>query len=86
MLVSIGNEGDHFLFLACIERASEYSTACRLDLLDKRDKLFALPPSRKDSETLRCEFLGDLAADEIPGADHRHGRVSFLQGPSPEPE
>jgi hypothetical protein len=57
--------------------------AGRLDLLDQGLELGAIAAARKDRKALGSEFLGDLAADVVAGADHRHGPVSLLHGSSP---
>ena len=58
-------------------------TAGRLDLLDQRFELGAVAASGEHREAFGGKFFGDLAADEVTGADHGHGRVSLLQGGSP---
>ena len=52
------------------------------DLLDQRLQLGAVTTAGEDGETFRSEFLGNLAADVIAGADYSHCPVS-LHGLSP---
>ena len=83
VLVGIAEEGDDLLLLARIERARVNFAAGLLDLLDQRFELGAVAAPGEHREALRGELLCDLAADEVTGADHGHGRVSLLQGCSP---
>ena len=83
MLVGVFQERDDFLFLARIERARVNLAPGRLDLLDQRFELGAVAAPGEHRNSFRGKLLGDLAADEVTGADHGHGRVSLLQGCSP---
>jgi len=53
--------------------------AGRFDLLDQRLEFGPVAAARKDGETFGGEFLGNLAADVVTGADHGHRRVSLGQ-------
>jgi hypothetical protein len=70
--------GDLFL-LARIERPAGDSPARRFDLGDQRRQLITVPSTGENCEAFGREFLGDRAADKIPGADHRRGRVPVFQ-------
>ena len=64
-------------FRASSVRADDRS-ARGLDLLDQRFELGAVAPAGEHGEAFGGEFLGDLAADIIAGADHGDGCVAFL--------
>src|SRR5712671_1464397 len=84
VLVGVAQEGHHLVLLSRVERPSEHLSVRRLDFLDERRELFALAPSDKDRKTFGGKFLGDLSADEVPGANNGHSRVSLFQGFSPK--
>src|SRR6185369_14515656 len=84
VFVGVAQEGHHLVLLSCIERPPEYLSVRRLDFLDERRELFALAAADKDRKTFGRKFLGDLTADEVPGADNGYRRVSLFQGLSPQ--
>jgi len=79
VLVRIVEEGDDFVFLASVERACVNLSAGSLDIPDERSQFFAVTTAGEDREAFCGEFFGDLAADEVSGADDGHGCVSLLQ-------
>src|SRR5262249_44121095 len=83
MLVRIVEERDDLLFLARIERTAMALAAAGVQPLDQGQQLFAITGASEDGETFRGEFLGNLATNEIAGADYRDRFVSLLQGCSP---
>ena len=62
---------------ASSERADDRA-AGGLDLLHQRLELVAVAPAGEHGKAFGGEFLGDLGADVIAGADHRDGCVSLL--------
>jgi hypothetical protein len=82
--VGVGKEFDHLILLPCVQRSAKYLAAGRFDLLDQRRELFSLTAADKDSEAFGREFLGDLAADEVSGADDRNRCIAFFQPSSPK--
>src|SRR6202021_214647 len=80
MLVGIAKERDDLLLLAGIERTGVDFAAGGFDRLHQRIQLGAIAAAREHRDAVECELPGDLAADIVAGADHRHGRVSLLQG------
>src|SRR5580693_3391129 len=78
MLVGVVEEGRDFVLLPRVERARHDRSAGGLDLLDQRLKLGAVAPAGKDGESFGGEFLGDLGADIVAGANHRGGCISLL--------
>jgi hypothetical protein len=83
VFVGVGKEGGDLLLLSRVERAGVDFTTGRLDLLDQRLQLGAVAAPGEDRKTFGGKFLGDLAADEVAGANDCHGCVSLLQGTSP---
>jgi hypothetical protein len=67
------------LFLARIQRAPDYPSACCLDLGDQRRQFLALPAPDKNREPLGRKFLSNRGADEIAGADHGRSGISVFQ-------
>src|SRR6185437_16401145 len=51
-------------------------------------ELLAIATAREHRKTFGGEFLGDLGADVVAGADHRDGCVALLhwRSPGPHPE
>src|SRR4051794_20133264 len=84
VLVRLLKEGVDLVFLAGIQRASHNRAAGILDLFNQRRHLVAIAPPGEHGEAFRREFLGNLGADIVPGADHRGGCVALLQGDSPD--
>src|SRR5262249_51879844 len=83
VLVGIVEKGDDFLFFPRVQRPGVDLAAGRLDFLDERFKLGAVATPSENGKAFGSEFLGDLCADVVAGADHRCGPVSLLQGLSP---
>ena len=83
MLVGVVEEGGDLVLLPRIERARHDRSAGGLDLLHQRLELGAVAPAGEHGKAFGGEFLGDLAADVIAGADHRDGCVAFLHWCSP---
>jgi hypothetical protein len=83
VLVGVFEEGGDFLFLPSVERAGIDFAAVGFDLLGQGRELLAVTAASEDGEAFGGELLGNLAADEIAGADHGDRSVSLLQGPSP---
>src|SRR5215470_6089490 len=83
MLVGVVEEGNDLLLLARIERSGVDLAAGRLDLLNQGFELGAVAAAGEDRETFGSEFLGNLAADIVAGADHCHGPIPLVQWTSP---
>jgi hypothetical protein len=78
VLVGIIEKGCYLFFLPRVERARDNRSAGGLDLPDQRLELGAVAPAREDGESLGGEFLRNLGADIVAGADHRGRSVAFL--------
>ena len=64
-------------FRASSERREDGS-ACGFHFLHQRLELFAVAPPGEHGETFGGEFLDDLGADVVAGADHGDGGVTLL--------
>src|SRR6266403_288223 len=78
VLVGVIEEGRDLLLLPRIQRAREDRPSGALDFLDQRLELGAIAPTCEHGEPFGCEFLRDLGADVVAGADHRGGCVAFF--------
>src|SRR6185295_5608761 len=86
VLVGISQKTDDFLLLTGIEGAPEYLAARLFDFRNQRGKLVAVAAPRKDREAFGREFLRDLGADVVAGANDRRRLVSVRQDLSPREE
>src|SRR5258705_12154890 len=78
LLVGVIKECRGLVLLSRVERARDDRSPGCLDLPDQRLQLGAVAPSREYGEALGGEFLGDLGADIVAGADYRGRCVAFL--------
>ncbi len=78
MLVGVVEKGRDLVFLPRVERARDNRSAGGLDIPDQRLELGAVAPACEHGKSFGGEFLGDLGADIIAGADHRDRCVALL--------
>src|SRR5580704_11952830 len=78
--VGVVEERRRLLLFPRIERAAEDRAAGRFDFLHQRLELLAVAPSGEHGKTFGGEFLDDLGADVVAGADHRDGGIAFFHG------
>ena len=78
VLVGVIEEGRDLVLLARVQRTREDRSSGALDFLHQRLELGAIAPPREHGEPFSCEFLRDLGADVVAGADHRGRCVAFF--------
>src|SRR6185312_7944289 len=83
MLVGVGEERGGLFLLSRIERAGEDGAAGGFHFLHQRFELFAVAPPGEDGKAFGGEFLDDLGADIVAGADHGDRGVTLLHVCSP---